>query len=270
VSYALAGIGIPLRRIVYGSGILVPRANFAQLPKAIPTAAKYAKIHKNEQERMTRASATTPAVDREAGRTNGEAGHTLRSDARRNREAVIVAAKRLFADQGLEAQMPEIARVANVGVGTVYRHFPAKDDLIAAIANERFDLMAERAREDLELQDPWEGLSDFMRFATQIQADDRGLCEVMSTIPELMEKGAWAAGLPELIAELVERAQGSGQLRGDLDWEDIPMIVCGLGHVTHGGPPLSAGRWPRLVEIILDGLRSPENDVLPRPLPPAD
>jgi AcrR family transcriptional regulator len=208
---------------------------------------------------MTRAPVATPGTD-------GEAGRTLRSDARRNREAVIAAAKRLFADDGLEAQMPEIARAANVGVGTVYRHFPCKDDLIAAIANERFDVMAERAREDLEFEDPWEGLSDFIRFATQIQADDRGLCEVMSSFPELMEKGAWAAGLPELAAELVSRAQGSGQLRQDLDWEDVPMIVCGLGHTTHGGPSPSVGRWPRLVEIILDGLRAPGNDVLPRPL----
>jgi len=207
---------------------------------------------------MTRA-AVTPTID-------GEPGRTLRSDARRNREAVVAAAKRLFADRGLDAQMPEIARAANVGVGTVYRHFPAKDDLIAAIAIERFDLMAERAREDLEVDDPWEGLSDFMRFSTQIQADDRGLCEVMSSIPELMEKGAWAAGLPELVDELVKRAQQSGQLRQDLDWEDVPMIVCGLGHATHGGPSLSVGRWPRLVEIILDGLRAPGNDVLPRPL----
>ena len=91
---------------------------------------------------MTRAAVTTPAID-------GEAVRTLRSDARRNRAAVIAAAKQLFADQGLEAQMPEIARAANVGVGTVYRHFPAKDDLIAAIAAEWFDRLAERAREDL-------------------------------------------------------------------------------------------------------------------------
>jgi hypothetical protein len=53
-------------------------------------------------------------------------------------------------------------------------------------------------------------------------------------------------------------------LRADVDWQDIPMIVCGLGHVTHDGPPPSAGRWPRLVEIILDGLRAPGNGSLPQ------
>lgn len=210
---------------------------------------------------MTRSAGTTAVADEGV-----PVGRTLRSDARRNREAVIAAAKRLLAEQGLEAQMPEIARAANVGVGTVYRHFPTKDDLIAAIAIEHFDRLADRAREDLELQDPWEGFSDLIRFATQIQADDRGLCEVMGSRSDVMDKAARAAGLPELCDDLVKRAQGTGQLRRDVGWEDIPMIVCGLGRVTQDSPPPSAGRWPRLVEIILDGLRAPGTDALPTPL----
>jgi AcrR family transcriptional regulator len=208
-----------------------------------------------------RSAITTPGADEES-----PVGRALRADARRNREAVIVAAKRLFADKGLDAQMPEIARAADVGVGTVYRHFPTKDDLIAAIATEWFEFMAERAREDLELNDPWEGISDLIRFATQMQADDRGLCEVMGSRPAVMNEGAYAAGLPELVDALVKRAQRSGQLRQDLDWEDVPMIVCGLGGITQSGPEPSVGRWPRLVEIILDGLRAPGTGVLPPPL----
>jgi len=97
----------------------------------------------------------------------------LRADARRNRAAVIAAAKRLFADQGLDAQMPDVARVAKVGVGTVYRHFPTKNDLIAALVAERFERLAEKAREGLEADDAWEGICDFIRFSARIQADDR-------------------------------------------------------------------------------------------------
>src|SRR5438874_473934 len=67
---------------------------------------------------------------------------TLRADARRNREAVIAAAKELFADQGLDAQMPDVAKAARVGVGTVYRHFPTKDMLISALVAERFERLA--------------------------------------------------------------------------------------------------------------------------------
>lgn len=176
------------------------------------------------------------------------------------------AAKHLFAEKGLDAQVPDVAREANVGVGTVYRHFPTKDRLIAAIAAEHFDRLAARAREDLESPDAWDGLCDFIRFSVQIQADDRGLCEVMGSRADVMESAARAAGLVELSQELVRRAQESGQLRQDIEWQDIPMISCGLGHVTHGNPPPSVGRWPRLVEIILDGMRAPGGGALPPPL----
>ena len=193
-------------------------------------------------------------------------GKGLRADARRNRAAVIAAAKRLFAEQGLEAQMPDVAKAANVGVGTVYRHFPTKDHLIVALVSEWFERLADKAREDLESEDAWQGFSDFIRFATQIQADDRGLCEVMGSRPDVMEKAAWDAQLPELSDRLVKRVQRSGELRRDLEWEDIPMIVCGLGGVTQSTPAPSIGRWPRLVEIILDGLRAPGGGKLPKPL----
>lgn len=190
---------------------------------------------------------------------------TLRADARRNRQAVITAARRLFAREGLDAQMPDVAKAAKVGVGTVYRHFPTKDHLIAALVSAHFEHLAEKARQNLESPDPWEGLADFIRCAAQMQADDRGLCEVMSTRPEVMDAAARASGLPELCDQLVKRGQRCGRLRPDLDWQDIPMIACGLGRVTQAPPPPSVGRWPRLVEIILDGLRAPGSEQLPEP-----
>jgi AcrR family transcriptional regulator len=200
-------------------------------------------------------SQTAPSVDR-----------ALRADARRNREAVIGAAKKLFADQGLDAQMPDIARAAKVGVGTVYRHFPTKDDLIGALAEERFERLADKAREGIEAEDPWEAVCEFIRFAARLQADDRGLCEVMGSRPEVMNESALAVGLDELTDKLVKRAQRSGDLRKDLDWQDIPMIACGMGSVTQPTMGPGNGRWPRLVEIIIDGLRAPASTRLPKPL----
>jgi AcrR family transcriptional regulator len=190
----------------------------------------------------------------------------LRADARRNRQAVIAAAKKLFADQGLDAQMPDVAKAAKVGVGTVYRHFPTKDDLIAALVAERFERLADKARECLESRDAWDGIADFIRFSAQLQADDRGLCEVMGSRPELMDTAALAAGLADLCEQLVKRAQRSGELRRDLAWEDVPMIACGLGRITQATAGPATGRWPRLVEIILDGLRAPGSAKLPPPL----
>jgi AcrR family transcriptional regulator len=194
---------------------------------------------------------------------NGTA-RALRADARRNHEAILAAAKRLFADQGLEAQMPDIAKAAQVGVGTVYRHFPTKDDLIAALAGDRFERMAEKAEEALEADDAWEGFCGFIRFSVQIQADDRGLCDVMGSRPDVMGGAAEAAGLDVLCDRLVKRVQRSGELRRDLDWEDIPMLGCTLGSATKPKGP-GVGRWPRMVEIVIDGLRAPGNSKLPKP-----
>jgi AcrR family transcriptional regulator len=215
-------------------------------------------------ERSSVTTATEKTVAPASGEALAQVQRALRADARRNRKAVIAAAKKLFADQGLDAQMPDVAKGANVGVGTVYRHFPTKDDLVAALVAERFERLAQKAGEGLQADDPWEGMADFIRFSAQLQADDRGLCEVMGSRPEVMDAAARAVGLPELCERLVERAQRSGQLRQDLTWEDIPMIACGLGRITQATVGPASGRWPRLLEIILDGLRTPGSGSLPR------
>src|SRR5688572_8998212 len=82
--------------------------------------------------------------------------HAQRADARRNRERVLRAARECFARAGLDAQMDDIARCAGVGVGTVYRHFPTKEALAAALAADHFQLLVERAREALGQDDAWE------------------------------------------------------------------------------------------------------------------
>jgi AcrR family transcriptional regulator len=215
-------------------------------------------------------SVTQPRTRRKA--KTAEVERVLRADARRNRDAVIAAAKKLFADEGLDAQMPDIAKAAKVGVGTVYRHFPTKDDLIRALAVERFERFAEKTQEAIAAEDPWEGLCEFIRFAVEIQADDRGLCEVMGSRPEVMNEAAMAVGLDKLTDEMVKRAQRSGALRNDIEWQDIPMIACSMGSATQAEEGPGLGRWPRLVEILIDGLRAPGDKKLPKPLatwPPA-
>ena len=192
---------------------------------------------------------------------------SLRADARRNREAVLSAASQLFAEQGLDAQMPDVAKLAGVGVGTVYRHFPTKENLIAALVGEGFERLATKARECLEMDDPWLAISEFIRFSADIQAGDRGLCEITGLRADITGAAAEAAGMPELLDQLVGRAQRDGTLRRDLTWEDIPMISCGLGSATRQQIGPAMGRWPRLVEIVIDGLRAPGSSKLPPPAP---
>src|SRR6476660_4133093 len=98
-----------------------------------------------------------------------------RSDARRNRGRIVTAARRCMARKGLDAQMEEIARSAGVGVGTVYRHFPTKEDLVEALAMARFERLAELGRKALQTEDPWGAFEDFMRASARIQNDDRAL-----------------------------------------------------------------------------------------------
>ena len=195
---------------------------------------------------------------------NGQpAERTLRADAQRNRRRIVDAARIGFARDGLDAQVEEIARRAHVGVGTVYRHFPTKDDLVEALAADRFERLAELAREALEVEDPWEGFCEFMRRSADLQAGDRALSEVMGSRPEVMGAAAAGAGLPELVEQLTERAKRAGALRPDAAWQDVPGLMCGLGRVTTKGVGAYQTSWERLLTIFLDGLRAPGVSELP-------
>jgi AcrR family transcriptional regulator len=181
-----------------------------------------------------------------------------RSDAIRNRARVLDAARAQFAEHGLDAQIDDIARRAGVGVGTVYRHFPTKEALLDALAQDKFERLAAAARRALEVSDPWQGFVELMTYAARSMSDDRGLAEAMDQRSEACGAAAEAAGLNELTAQLVERAQAAGELRPDVGPSDVPSLICGLGRAVRagaGGAP--AMSWGRYLEIILAGLRAP-------------
>jgi AcrR family transcriptional regulator len=178
-----------------------------------------------------------------------------RADARRNRALVLEAARRQFAEHGLETQIDGIARQAGVGVGTVYRHFPTKEALLEALATVRFEGMAEAARAALEVTDPWQGFVDFMTYAARTMAEDRGLAEATEQLADTCGRCAEAAGLPELTERLVRRAQASGQLRADVSADDVPALVLGIGRAVRGPDGAPAMTWQRYLEIILAGVR---------------
>jgi len=209
----------------------------------------------------------SPAINaKPAARTTADGDQPLRADARRNREAVLVAARDQFGEFGLDCQMEDIARRAGVGVGTVYRHFQTKDELIAALLTDKFQRLAERAREGLAEDDPWQAFCSFMCFAAELQVRDRGLSEFLGSQPELAEREAVASGLAAVMAELVAAAQRTGGMRKDAVVEDVPTLICGLGAVMAGAAgSLSSMNWERFVAIMLDGLRAPGGNELPPP-----
>lgn len=191
--------------------------------------------------------------------TDMTAAPTQRADARRNRERIVEAARELMATEGLDAGMDEIARAAGVGVGTVYRHFPTKDALIEALADQRFARLAQWAKEALAEDDPWASFERFLRRGAELQASDAALVEVMRSRGEVMREAAERHGLRRLNAKLLRRAQKAGAVRSDMRPDDIPMIMCGLGTATCSTPGELAGPngWRRYLEIMLSGMRPP-------------
>jgi AcrR family transcriptional regulator len=197
---------------------------------------------------------TTPIAARAEAAQRG-----TRADARRNRERVLAAARNCMARDGLEAGMDQVARAAGVGVGTVYRHFPTKDDLVEALANARFERLAELAQEALADPEPWESFERFMRAGAKIQSEDRALSEVLVSRPETMAPAAERVDMLGLVGQLMRRAQEAGELRLDADPADVPMLMCALA-----GTARNAKMNPdRYIGIMLDGLRAPGRSKLP-------
>ena len=181
----------------------------------------------------------------------------LRRDAERNRLRILKAASEVFNERGLEVSLDEVARHAGVGVGTVYRRFRTKDDLIEALFMDRIEAVATLAEEAAEAADPWTGLVCFMVRAAGMLADDRGLRQMMMYASYGRDK-VWYARQRNapLVTALVKRAQAAGQLRADLQPTDIPFIVFLLTDAAQFARQASPEIWRRYLTLVLDGLRA--------------
>jgi AcrR family transcriptional regulator len=178
----------------------------------------------------------------------------LRADARRNREKVMAAARAAFAEHGSDAQMDDVARRAEVGVGTVYRHFPTKEALFVALLQDTFARIAERSRQALTDDDPWAAFTRLMWDAGESLAADRALAEAMRA-DLTMEPCPGQLELADITQELMERAQAAGTMRRDAMLDDIPMVMCGIGSATYRKHACTES-WRRHLGIVLDGLRA--------------
>lgn len=173
---------------------------------------------------------------------------------------MLEAGYEAFAEYGLRAQMDDVARRAGVGLGTVYRHFPTKDSLVAALIAGRYEELADEARQALDDPDPWEGFRRVMWRVAEMQATDRSFAQVVVSQVDQTEAATDAKRrFHEVVARLVARAQQVGELRRDVTAADLPVIFCGLAGVAatpegDAGPP----PWHRYVSIILDGLYTGE------------
>lgn len=178
-----------------------------------------------------------------------------RADAERNRVRVLEAARALFAERGESVQMPEVARAAGVGIGTVYRHFPSRQALIEAAAEHRFAQIAQFAREEcMDRLAPGQGLRRYLNHVGDVLAADQGLTAAIQAARGAAEsepRGQAFAELAQAVAALIEQDQAAGALRDDVTPADVYMIVGGLSSTIR----TRSGDWRRYIDLVLDGLR---------------
>ena len=180
----------------------------------------------------------------------------LRADARRNREKVLAAARAVFAEQGVDAQIDDVARRADVGVGTVYRHFPTKEALLNALSDELFAVVAVYVRTLLTLDDPWEAFTRAMWFGAEKTAGDRAFSEIMAASHGMPARTCpGKEDLFVMVGELIDRCKAAGRMRADVMPDDIGLMMCGVGSASQMEHPVPDA-WRRHLAIMLDGLRA--------------
>jgi AcrR family transcriptional regulator len=198
------------------------------------------------------------------------AARGLRADATRNRVAILTAARQVFAEQGLRAPLEEIARRAGVGIATLYRRFPTRERLVAAALIEKITQFEMAASLALAEPDPWDGFAGLVRRICELQADDRGLSDLLSmTLPASEEVEQLRAKAHGHVAELVARAKASGRLRPDFAAEDLLLVLIANSAVAHVTGPDAPDAWRRFVELILDAFQYTGGAELP-PAPTTD
>jgi AcrR family transcriptional regulator len=188
----------------------------------------------------------------------------LRKDAERNRRRILTAAREVFRDRGVGATLNDVAHHAGVGVGTVYRRFSDKEELIDALFDDMVETVDGHLREALDEPDAWLGLTRALERTCEVQSFDRGLREVMLGTgrgPQRQRQMRDRVG--PTVDTLVARAQEQGSLRRDVVPPDFPMLQLMVGAVTdHTGRP---ELWRRYLAILIDGLRARPGEVTSLP-----
>lgn len=179
----------------------------------------------------------------------------LRADARRNRARLLEAASAAFAEHGTDASLEDVARRAGLGIGTLYRHFPTRDDLVEAVIHDEVDEIVASGAELLGADDPFAALRTWLRAIVAHAAGYRGLASSLAAAADGESRLADACNRKAATAvALVERARRAGALRADAAVDDVLDLVSALAWVAEQGRRHDVDR---LLDLVLDGLRPP-------------
>jgi AcrR family transcriptional regulator len=194
----------------------------------------------------------------------------LRADAVRNREAVLSAAQEVFAEAGLDAPLEEIARRAGVGIGTLYRRFPCREQLVSAALIDKITAYADAAERALAEPDPWAGFSGFVQRICAMQAGDRGLSDLLLiTLAPGQQLEAIRERANRSVIALIDKAKAAGRLRADMVGEDLLLMLIGNRAIAAAAGGDAPRALPRFVALMLDAFEPHPGTSLPRPPTPA-
>lgn len=176
----------------------------------------------------------------------------MRADAARNRERVLEVAYKTFAVEGLSVSVDEIARRAGVGPGTIYRHFPSKEDLVRAVISDRLQHIVGEGHALLQSGDPGQALFGFMRsLVLKWGATNEGLKHALAGANIPLKIGPADKAFLAIVDELLEVAQNKGTVRTDVSAKDIKALIIGCQAMQ----TYNSREAERFLDIVIDGLR---------------
>ena len=180
----------------------------------------------------------------------------LRADAERNRRRILDAARTVFAEHGLGVGVDAVAREAGVGVGTIYRRFPTKQDLLKAVIEDGVARLADAVEEAAAEPDPWTAFAGAVRAFAEGIARDRGFVEVIHGDPGYQPMGVEGRDrLMNGLDALLRRAQDDGCVRGDVVVDDIAALSMVAARLPRWRLQAQPELWERYLALTLDGLR---------------
>ncbi|MGO1052530.1 TetR/AcrR family transcriptional regulator [Crossiella sp. CA198] len=177
----------------------------------------------------------------------------LRADAARNRAQILGAATEAFRDRGLEVDVREIARLADVGMGTLYRHFSTKKSLVEAALEAKIVEWEQRAAAARASAGAWQGLRALIEHTVELMAANRAFLDGLAVAESAVE--ACQSHLRQSLGDLVDRAHREGSLRADVSAGDIGLFVLSFGPIVLATKESEPEAWRRLLAVLLDGLR---------------
>jgi AcrR family transcriptional regulator len=194
---------------------------------------------------------------------------TLRTDAQRNRDRLISAASAVFAEQGLGAPMAEVARRAGVGIATLFRRFPTRNDLITATFEPAMRIYGEAMDDALADADPWRGFCGYIERICAMQADDHGFTFVLTrSFPSSPAFEVARSSAYKGFVELTRRAKAQGALRPDFTTEDLPILLMANAGVVSASGDAARETSRRLVAYALQSFAASTRGQLPDPPTP--